>query len=54
MDAKDDGTPDTTTPPTLSAKKKMERARSAVRQWVTYIAAAFVFGLGTPRGTRRG
>ena len=48
MDAKDDGTPDTTTSPTLSAKKKMERARSAVRQWVTYIAAAFVFGLGTP------
>ena len=50
MDAKDDGTPDTTTSPTLSAKEKMERARSAVRQWVTYIAAAFVFGLATPGG----
>ena len=28
----------------------MERARSAVRQRVTYIAAAFVFGFGTPGG----
>ena len=54
MDAKDDGTPGTTTSPTLSAKEKMERARSAVRQWVTYIAAAFVFGLGAPGGLARG
>ena len=28
----------------------MERARSAVRQWVTYIASAVVFGLGTLGG----
>ena len=50
MNAKDDGTPNTTTSPTLAAKEKMERPRSAVRQWVTYITAAFVFGVGTLGG----
>ena len=33
--------------PEVSTKEKTDAARSAVRRWVTYIAAAFVFGGGT-------
>ena len=47
MNTTADNTPGSTTPPTPSTKEKMDSARSAVRRWVTYIAAAFVFGGGT-------
>ena len=53
MTAQDDTTPQTgnppapTTPATPSEKERMDSRRSAVRLWVTYIAAAFVFGVGT-------
>ena len=33
--------------PEAPTKEKTDAARSAVRRWVTYIAAAFVFGGGT-------
>ena len=46
MNTTADGTPAKSTPPELSTKEKLDSRRSAVRRWVTYIAAIFVFGVG--------
>lgn len=46
MNTAADGKSADSPPQELSAKEQLDSKRSAVRLWVTYIAAAFVFGVG--------
>ena len=47
MSTTTDSAPTIPSAPVPSNKEKTDIARSAVRRWITYAAAAFVFGVGT-------